>query len=184
MEFDVLSALEEVEGPEPDERDELRDLGRELGLDAPASAAPKPTHAARGQRSHQEFVLPGADAPASLALELDRAAAPGPKGALATSRPNPAGKTAYPSKQTPTTRSLPLPTQPPLSAAALRTQVVARPEPTRNIPLSQVLCGVSVFALAYWLDRSVLYGNAGTFSIVAHGLALQQIWLGVRGLRS
>jgi hypothetical protein len=55
---------------------------------------------------------------------------------------------------------------------------------TRTLPLLQVLCAFAVAAIGYWADSSVIFGNASLWSVIAHGAALYQLILGVRGLAS
>lgn len=70
----------------------------------------------------------------------------------------------------------------PLSAAA----VVSRPVPTkdkaRSIALLQLLIALAVVSIGHWSNSSPVYGNAGLLSVIAHGLALQQLLLGARRL--
>jgi hypothetical protein len=53
---------------------------------------------------------------------------------------------------------------------------------TNSIPLLRMLIALGVAAGGHWLDSSVFYGNAGLVSVIAHGLALQQLVLGARSL--
>ena len=55
---------------------------------------------------------------------------------------------------------------------------------TRTLPLLQVLFAFAVAAIGYWADSSVIFGNASLWSVIAHGAALYQLILGVRGLAS
>lgn len=201
LEFDVLSALEEMPDDSTANDGGMRDLGRELGLDSPAESSdyahgPITVRRAPQQSSHEEFELPGADeAEMDIGLELESAPQarqpPSAQAAASTrARTGPTGntiKTQPVTTQQVTSRTRPLPLQssqaaPPLSAAALRTQVEVSEEPTRNLPLLQLLLACAVFALGHWLNSSVIYGNAGPTSVIAHGLALQQLFLGIRGL--
>jgi len=69
------------------------------------------------------------------------------------------------------------------SRAALRMQQ-AVPPPTRgrSLHLLQVLAALGVAAGGHWLDSSVFFGTAGPLSVVLHGLALQQLVLGLKGM--
>jgi uncharacterized protein (DUF2267 family) len=70
----------------------------------------------------------------------------------------------------------------PMSRAA----VVERPAPkaarSRTVPLLQLLAALCVGVMGYWFDSSIAFGNASPLSVIAHGLALQQLLLGIRGL--
>jgi hypothetical protein len=50
------------------------------------------------------------------------------------------------------------------------------------LPLLQLLGACGVFAAGYWTDHSVIYGSASLPFVLLHGLALQQLWLGLRGV--
>lgn len=69
-----------------------------------------------------------------------------------------------------------------------RAAVIERTGPveqeTRTIPLLQVCFAIGVCAVGYWVDSSVIFGSASLWSVVAHGVALYQLILGVRGLAS
>jgi hypothetical protein len=69
-----------------------------------------------------------------------------------------------------------------------RAAVVARPateeSSTRTLALFQVCFALAVGAVGYWTDSSVIYGNAGMWSVLAHGVALYQLVLGLRELTS
>lgn len=69
-----------------------------------------------------------------------------------------------------------------------RAAVVKRAEKpekaTRTVPLLQLCFALAVAAIGYSADSSVIYGNASLWSVIAHGVALYQLILGVRGLTS
>jgi hypothetical protein len=71
---------------------------------------------------------------------------------------------------------------PVMSRAAVVEQPIQPPAATKSLALAQLLAALLVVGLGVWLDNSVLYGNASLFSVIAHGLAIQQFGLGVRGL--
>lgn len=68
------------------------------------------------------------------------------------------------------------------AATVRHTQAVQKV--TRTLPLLQVLFAFAVAAIGYWADSSVIFGNASLWSVIAHGAALYQLILGVRGLAS
>ena len=55
---------------------------------------------------------------------------------------------------------------------------------SRTLPLLQLCGALAVVAIGYWTDNSVIFGTASMFGVVAHGVALYQLILGVRGLSS
>jgi hypothetical protein len=71
---------------------------------------------------------------------------------------------------------------PVISRAAVVEQPAQQAAPTKSLALVQLLAALLVISLGVWLDNSVLYGNASLFSVIAHGLAIHQFGLGVRGL--
>jgi hypothetical protein len=71
---------------------------------------------------------------------------------------------------------------PVMSRAAVLEQPFQPAPPTKSLALAQLLAALLVVGLGVWLDNSVLYGNASLFSVIVHGLAIQQFGLGVRGL--
>jgi len=73
-------------------------------------------------------------------------------------------------------------------AAMSRAAVVQRPAASnstasRQLALLQILCATAVIVAGVWLDNTIIYGNASHFSVVVHGLALQQFGWGVWKLR-
>jgi hypothetical protein len=65
-----------------------------------------------------------------------------------------------------------------------RAAVVQRPAEAaatgrRSLALLQLLAAVVIVVLGVWLDNTIIYGNATPFSVVVHGLALQQLGLGL-----
>jgi hypothetical protein len=67
-------------------------------------------------------------------------------------------------------------------AALVEKPAVTQSQSPKSLPLLQLLAAVLVVSLGLWFDSSILYGNASTFSVVVHGLAIQQFALGVWGL--
>jgi hypothetical protein len=64
--------------------------------------------------------------------------------------------------------------------AMSRAAVVQRPAEAaasgpRSLALLQLLAAVAVVVLGVWLDNTIIYGNATPFSVLVHGLALQQL---------
>jgi len=72
----------------------------------------------------------------------------------------------------------------PHARAAVAGPAASPDKATRTVPLLQLCFALAVAAIGYWADSSVIYGNAGVWSVIAHGVALYQLFLGVRGLRS
>jgi hypothetical protein len=72
----------------------------------------------------------------------------------------------------------------PMSRAAMATRHDTRTsaQGSRSVPLLRVLCAVVIGVVGIWLDNSILYGNASWFSVIVHGLGLQQLLLGMQGL--
>ena len=74
----------------------------------------------------------------------------------------------------------------PMSRAA----VVHKPGITDKAPYSQrrqlsllrMLGAVLVVAAGIWLDSSIIYGNANLLSVIAHGAAIYQFGVGLRGM--
>ena len=196
LEYDVLSALDAVlEVPETGlVSAPLHDLGREIELEeARAAHAPeathqaaelalgqhRPTHTARQtpQETELELAADAASGKRAPALQLDSPAAKPDHGAmpghLAAHGEQQANHPAHPVQPAPR----------PHSPVALRVQAKAGDgTPTRALPLLQLLTPVAVVALGLWLDSSVVYGNAGSMSVIVHGLALHQGLLGLRGM--
>jgi ribosomal protein L7/L12 len=203
LEYDVLSALDAVlDQPERDAAsDPLRDLGRELELEAPRMHAPQPTTEAaefaleehrpaqpsrqaakKAQRELSEDTLSIHRAPA---LELDAAAVRRPLDPGHSRAPQPALGEPHgqlPAQTDPFANGRTQPGPRPHSPVALRVQPQAVEDSSRAVPLLQLGGLVAVVALGLWLDSSVIYGNAGTVSVILHGLALQQGLLGLRGM--
>ena len=69
-----------------------------------------------------------------------------------------------------------------MSAVVQRTAVSE--DKSKTLPLLQVCFALGVLAIGYWADSSVLFGSASLWSVAAHGVALYQLLLGVRGLSS
>jgi ribosomal protein L7/L12 len=179
LEFDVLSAFDAAFDTGGAPRDDLP-------LPAPMpEPAPEPFSALDGddgvrRQGRREELELGAETSAD-AIDIDLVhAAPARARAEA-----PAARDRRAQPQPPAVKSGDGQAQPgpaPLTRAA----VVARPESpgtrSRTLPLLQLLGGLGVCVAGYWLDSSILFGNAGILSVIAHGLALQQLALGVRGL--
>lgn len=72
----------------------------------------------------------------------------------------------------------------PHGRAAVVTHATQTEKRTRTVPLLQVCFGLAVVAIGHWVDSSIIYGNASLWSVIAHGVALYQLILGVRGLAS
>ena len=72
----------------------------------------------------------------------------------------------------------------PHARAAVIERTGPAPEESRTIPLLQVCFALGVVAIGYWTDSSVIFGSASLWSVIAHGVALYQLILGVRGLAS
>ncbi|MEY4583249.1 MAG: hypothetical protein RL701_7952 [Pseudomonadota bacterium] len=198
LEYDMLDALE-AKLDEPEGSDELRDLGRELGLtgDSYTPEAEREPHSTSLRTQQGEFDLAAAE-PEPQGLELDRAAmkrttlhgqSTGPRVSLSAKRgmAEPPGAPQTPARSPVTSmRELPGMREPTgahkASAAALREAPKTEKSRARDVPLLQVFGALVVAAIGHWLDSSVIYGNASTISVIAHGLALQQLILGVRGL--
>lgn len=186
LEFDMLSAHEPDLLPEHSVSPAMRDpLDLELSLSEP-DGIPDDTAL---RRPRQEAIdlqgLSGENAPS---LELD---------AVTITREQPAPTSAAGARPRAEAREPPTGPQPIARGRAAadgpsphaRAAVVERraadgAASTRTLPLLQVCFAVGVAATGYWIDSSIIYGSAGPWSVVAHGLALHQLALGVRGLFS
>jgi hypothetical protein len=70
----------------------------------------------------------------------------------------------------------------PHSRAAVVARAAEVASPSRTLPLVQVCFALGVAAIGYWSESSVIFGSAGLWSVIAHGVALYQLVLGIRGL--
>jgi hypothetical protein len=111
----------------------------------------------------------GEDAPA---LETEVTRAPSEAQASRTQR------TAGPKTETSAAQRGPVMSR----AAVVEKRGVAQTQAPRSLALMQLLAAVLVVGLGVRFDSSVVYGNASPFSVVVHGLAIQQFVLGVWGL--
>jgi hypothetical protein len=175
LEYDMLSADAVPYGPEPSiAPSSIRDpLDMELSLSEPDRLAED--SAPRRQRNDDLDLQTGPAVRDGGALELDAVAPPEHRAVkpVETQRSRneerqPAGGQTRPRAQEP----VPAPVAPQES------------ESTRTIALLQIGFAIAVVAVGYWLDSSVIFGTAGPWSVVAHGLALYQLALGIRGLVS
>jgi hypothetical protein len=185
LEFDVLAEgslppMSAMSGPP------ARDFGEQV------SQAPKANAAARARSRVEEFVLSHDH---ESAIELDQVAASARHSlptqslrATQNGKTNPSQKFA---NESPTVANDVTPAasvQKRPQATMSRAAVVARGKPdaaasgARSVPLVRLLCAVLIAVIGVWLDNSILYGNATLFSVIAHGLGLQQLVLGIRGL--
>jgi hypothetical protein len=119
---------------------------------------------------------------ASNALDIDVAHATSPRARVEAAAAPPRERRAGP--QSPAIKSTDASAQAgpaPLTRAAV-IQHAAVVKRSRTLPLLQLFGGICVCVACYWLDSSILFGNASMASVVAQGLALQQLVLGLRGL--
>jgi hypothetical protein len=181
LEFDMMSAF-----------DAAMDTGaaspEELPLPAPvAQAEPEPFAAnplgdAAALRHGRRDDLELGEGAGAGALDIDTVHAAPAYARLEEPAAAPRERRAHPQRPAmkgadATARSRP----PPLTRAAV-VQRAAPVERSRAVPLLRLLGAIGVCVMCYWLDSSILFGDAGTLSVIAQGLALQQLVLGVRGL--
>ena len=189
LEYDVLNALEAAldGGQAVADVPALRKLTPRLSIDQleePMPSLDSELTSSLGKGRQEELDLSGGGAREQAPLELDGAHSPQKRRPAAMAQRRPAEP--HPAEREAPTGT----TQPrqPLAQTGTHTRAAlverrAPEEPrSRNLPLLQLLAACGVFALGYWLDSSVLYGSAGWVSVVLHGLGLQQLLLGLRGL--
>jgi hypothetical protein len=181
LEFDMMSAF-----------DAAMDTGAafpdELPLPAPiAQAEPEPfapgamgDAAALRQGRREELELAGGGA--GGALDIDTAHVPHERSRLEAPGGDPSReRRVHPQLPAAKSTEAALLGPSPLTRAAV-VQHAAPVQPSRTLPLLRLLGGFGVCVSCYWFDSSILFGDAGTVSVIAQGLALQQLVLGVRGL--
>jgi hypothetical protein len=176
LEYDMLSEQEHGYAAHTSISTGLRD---DMDLDLSASEADLMTSDTSLRRQRQDSLDLQTES-SSPDLEL---AAPTP-----ARKPNPQPERARSAK-----REAPAVTQARPRAADgpapnARAAVVQRAAPaentSRSLPLLQVCFAFAVAAIGYWTDNSVIFGSASLWSVIAHGVALYQLLLGVRGLAS
>jgi hypothetical protein len=179
LEYDVLSEQEHGYAAHTSISTGLRD---DLDMDLGASEADLMTADMALRRQRQDSLdLEATDA--SPHLEL---AAPTPG---SERKPNPQAERVRSHTQaalaaTPAARPRAADGPPPNARAAVVERAAPAEKPTRSLPLLQVCFAVAVAAIGVWTDSSVIFGNASLWSVIAHGVALYQLFLGVRGLAS
>jgi hypothetical protein len=118
-------------------------------------------------------------APSAAARERQRSE---PSARVERPRPEPRA----PVKQTvthPAARPKAVPSEPaPHGRASVVQHAAVRDDKSKTPHLLQLLFALAVAAMGYWLDSSIVFGSAGVWSIAAHGVALYQMLLGIRGL--
>jgi|GEM_PF-6876158 len=181
LEYDVLSAQETGYVAHQSISTSLRDgVDMELGNDEPDLLANDPML----RRSRQESIdFQGGAASPDLELAAPTAARekkPSREAERARTRPQ---KQAAQSPH-PAARPRPAEGGSPHGRAATVQHTQQVQKVTRTLPLLQVLFAFAVAAIGYWADSSVIFGNASLWSVIAHGAALYQLILGVRGLAS
>lgn len=177
LEYDVLSEQDTGYVAHQSISTSLRDgVDMELGNDEPDLLA----NDTMLRRSRQESIDLQAG-PASPDLELAAPAASREKKAE-RARPRPQ-KQETPADQPAARPRLAEGVSPHGRAATVQHTLEAQ-KATRTLPLLQVLFAFAVAAIGHWADSSVIFGNASLWSVIAHGAALYQLILGVRGLAS
>jgi ribosomal protein L7/L12 len=68
-------------------------------------------------------------------------------------------------------------------AAVVQRPVTNTAATPRSLALLQILLAVVVVVLGVWVDNTIIYGNATLFSVIVHGLAIQQLGWGLWKLR-
>ena len=197
LEYDVLSALDaaldEHAGHEPMRGGAPRNLAQELALEQ--LEEPMESSQPRGEQSAAEASMRegrqdeldlagGGGAHGSMELELDAGPAHARRKA-ADARPRKPVQHRSVERDAPSGTTQPrLPIAPTGAsrAALVEHKKPAEPQAARSIPLLQLMAACGVFAAGYWTESSVIYGSASLLSVVLHGLALQQLLLGLRGL--
>jgi len=186
LEYDVLSALDAaLDGSEvqPAARhNPAHDALEESSLEEPLLSDDASSLAVKGRQD--ELDLGGGASRASMELELDAPPAQA-KHKAADSAPRKALPLQQNERQAPPGATQPRQPVAPVGAsraALIEHRRAAEAPRSRSVPLLQLLAACGVFAAGYWVDSSILYGNASPVSVVAHGLALQQLLLGLRGL--
>jgi hypothetical protein len=180
LEYDVLSAQEPGYSEHESISTSLRDgVDMELGTSEPDRMA---GDGARRRHRQESIDLQdgGAQAPG---LELDAPAA------ARQAKPNPQQERARPQPReataaAPVARPRPADGPAPHARAAVVQRSNTVEERSRSIPLLQLCFALGVVAVGYWADSSVIFGSASLWSVIAHGVALYQLILGVRGLAS
>lgn len=177
LEYDMLSADAVPFGPEPSIAPaSLRDpLDMELSLSEPDRLAED--SAPRRQRNDDLDLQADIGAQGGGSLELDAVAQPEHRAAKPVETQRSRSEERQPTGPQPVTR--PRAAEPAPAPAAPQES-----ESTRAVALLQVGFALAVVAVGYWLDSSVIFGSAGPWSVCAHGLALYQLALGIRGLVS
>jgi hypothetical protein len=170
-EFDIAS--EQSESAAIESRRPVRDEFEFEGAEREASAG-----SARRQH-HDEFEL---EAAATRQLDLELETAPRKRSV----EPDVKRPRAEPQRADTGPKPVMRPRAPEASRPTVQEQAAPRATTpavrSRDLPLLQILVALAVAAIGHWLDSSVIYGNAGVVSVIAHGLAFQQLVLGVRGL--
>ena len=178
LEFDMLGGSDTLAGELPSALQANDVDPNELGGGA--------TKTARSNARRQELEL---DAGGSVAsLDLDPAATSPRIDATqhAVEPVVPETEDAAPAARTGGLRPLRNPEQadaqrgPPMSrAAVVQHGAISDDRPERSLALLQLLAAVAVGVGGAQLDNSIFYGNASLFSVIVHGLALQQLGYGV-----
>jgi uncharacterized protein (DUF2267 family) len=190
LEYDVLNALEAALDGDPPAGDVpgLRKLTPRVSveqLEEPMPMLEDEPSTSMGKGRQEELDLEGGGGRDQIALELDGATQNQQNrrpAAIAQRRPAEPQAAERDAASGTTQPRQPLAQTGTHTRAALVERRAPEQTPSRNLPLLQLLAACGVFAVGYWLNSSVLYGSAGWVSIVRHGLGLQQLILGLRGL--
>lgn len=181
LEYDVLSAQEPGYAEHASISTSLRDgLDMELGTSEPDHMLDD----AALRRPRQDAIELQAGRSHAPGLELDE---PAPRH---QPKPSPQVERArqHAQEQKPAAQPITRPRAADGPAPHGRAAVVQRAGParpqSRTVPLLQVCFALGVAAVGYWADSSVIFGSASLLSVIAHGVALYQLVLGVRGLAS
>jgi hypothetical protein len=181
LEYDVLSAQEPGYAEHASISTSLRD-----GLDMDLGTSEPDRMSGDGglRRHHQESIdLPTDGRSQAPGLELDEpASARQPKANPKVERARPQTRDAAGPHPAARPRSAEGPA--PHARAAVVERTNNDEAPSRTIPLLQLCFALGVAAIGYWANSSVVFGSAGLWSVVAHGVALYQLALAVRGLAS
>jgi hypothetical protein len=175
LEYDVLSAQEPSYAAHTSISTGLRD---DIDLDMGARESELLTSDAALRRPRQDSLDLEAEG-ASPELEL---AAPT---RTPERKPGQQGERARPQKQeAPATRQRAGEGPAPHARAGMVRREAPTEKSTRALSLLQLCFALAVAAIGFWSDSSVIYGSANLWSVIAHGVALYQLFLGVRGLAS
>lgn len=185
LEFDMLSSHEADPSVAATPSPGLRDpLDMELSLVQPNIMPEDSAPRGRGRQAELDLQTQF-DPMAAPALELDAVSAREPHhaGRLVAEPPRARVEAREPTGPQPIARPQLPDGQPPMSRAAVVSHLaVESADRSRTVPLLQLCFGLGVMAGGYWLDASILFGSASVWGVLAHGLALYQLVLAVRGL--